>query len=155
MFKYLLRAKIEIGQHFMARRVAMSEKEMTDIKRANEFLPLSLFFTAAHYVHQHILSSFFSLSAMEGLTLILTSILGFCTFFYALAAYIRPYSRLKAISSAAKRVLLVIAHPDDETMFFGPTLLNLNRKEGTEVYLLCLSNGDYRQGASPKRHHLK
>lgn len=84
---------------------------------------------------------------MEELTLILTSILGFCTLFYALAAYIRPYSRLKAISSAAKRVLLVIAHPDDETMFFGPTMLNLSRREETEVYLLCLSNGDYRQAA--------
>ena len=88
---------------------------------------------------------------MEELTLILTSILGFCTLFYALAAYIRPYSRLKAISSAAKRVLLVIAHPDDETMFFGPTMLNLSRREGTEVYLLCLSNGDYRQGYSTKK----
>jgi len=91
---------------------------------------------------------------MEELTLILTSILGFCTLFYALAAYIRPYSRLKAISSAAKRVLLVIAHPDDETMFFGPTMLNLSRREETEVYLLCLSNGDYRNKGKVRKREL-
>lgn len=41
----------------------------------------------------------------------------------------------------AKRVLLVIAHPDDECMFFGPTIFRLC-EQGTEVYLLCLSNGN-------------
>lgn len=40
----------------------------------------------------------------------------------------------------SKRVLLVTAHPDDECMFFGPTLVNIIR-EGIDVYLLCLSNG--------------
>lgn len=40
----------------------------------------------------------------------------------------------------AKRVLLVIAHPDDECMFFGPTIFRLC-EQGAEVYLLCLSNG--------------
>ena len=37
-------------------------------------------------------------------------------------------------------VLLVTAHPDDEVMFFLPTLLQL-RQQGREVYLLCLSKG--------------
>ncbi|KZP25025.1 LmbE-like protein [Athelia psychrophila] len=42
------------------------------------------------------------------------------------------------------RVLLVTAHPDDETMFFAPTLLGLlsHPKEVVEVYSLCLSTGD-------------
>lgn len=40
-----------------------------------------------------------------------------------------------------KRVLIVTAHPDDETMFFGPTILSLTRRYDCDVYLLCLSNG--------------
>lgn len=41
-----------------------------------------------------------------------------------------------------KRVLVVIAHPDDECMFFGPTIVNLVKKN-VYVYVLCLSEGDY------------
>lgn len=41
-----------------------------------------------------------------------------------------------------RRVLIVTAHPDDECMFFGPTILSLTqRNEPCTVYLLCLSNG--------------
>uniref|UniRef100_A0A914VKC9 N-acetylglucosaminylphosphatidylinositol deacetylase n=1 Tax=Plectus sambesii TaxID=2011161 RepID=A0A914VKC9_9BILA len=51
-----------------------------------------------------------------------------------------------------RRVLLVTAHPDDETMFFAPSILGL-RAQGCDVYLLCLSMGDFRhgQGATRKR----
>jgi N-acetylglucosaminylphosphatidylinositol deacetylase len=43
-----------------------------------------------------------------------------------------------------KRVLLLIAHPDDEAMFFAPTLLALTRPEnGNHVKILCLSNGKH------------
>lgn len=38
------------------------------------------------------------------------------------------------------RVLLVIAHPDDECMFFVPTLLHL-RFCAAETHVLCLSTG--------------
>ncbi|KAF2678591.1 phosphatidylinositol glycan class L [Lentithecium fluviatile CBS 122367] len=42
-----------------------------------------------------------------------------------------------------KRILLLIAHPDDEAMFFAPTLLSLTRPElGNRVKMLCLSSGD-------------
>lgn len=44
----------------------------------------------------------------------------------------------------AKRVLVVIAHPDDECMFFGPTIFRLC-EQGANVYLLCLSNGMFDQ----------
>ena len=41
-----------------------------------------------------------------------------------------------------KRILLLIAHPDDEAMFFAPTLLSLTRPElGNHVKILCLSSG--------------
>ncbi|MFH4982649.1 hypothetical protein AB6A40_009358 [Gnathostoma spinigerum] len=42
---------------------------------------------------------------------------------------------------SARRVLFITAHPDDETMFFAPTLRGL-AQAGTEVYLLCLTTGD-------------
>jgi N-acetylglucosaminylphosphatidylinositol deacetylase len=41
-----------------------------------------------------------------------------------------------------KRILLLIAHPDDEAMFFAPTLLALTRPEnGNHIKILCLSSG--------------
>lgn len=43
----------------------------------------------------------------------------------------------------AKRVLFVIAHPDDECMFFGPTILTYTKKKNCEVYLMCLTTGLY------------
>lgn len=42
-----------------------------------------------------------------------------------------------------KRILLLIAHPDDEAMFFSPTLLSLTRPElNNQIIILCLSSGD-------------
>jgi LmbE family N-acetylglucosaminyl deacetylase len=38
------------------------------------------------------------------------------------------------------RVMLVTAHPDDESIFFAPTVQSL-RAEKLQVMLLCLSNG--------------
>ena len=46
------------------------------------------------------------------------------------------------------KVMFVTAHPDDEVMFFSPTILN-HVVDATkyEVYILCLSTGDfYNQG---------
>jgi N-acetylglucosaminylphosphatidylinositol deacetylase len=41
-----------------------------------------------------------------------------------------------------KRICLLIAHPDDEAMFFAPTLLALTEpKLGNHVKILCLSSG--------------
>ncbi|KAJ4422474.1 N-acetylglucosaminyl-phosphatidylinositol de-N-acetylase [Gnomoniopsis sp. IMI 355080] len=42
-----------------------------------------------------------------------------------------------------KRICLLIAHPDDEAMFFAPTVLALTRPElQNHVKILCLSSGD-------------
>lgn len=42
-----------------------------------------------------------------------------------------------------KRICLLIAHPDDEAMFFAPTVLALTRSDtGNHVKILCLSSGD-------------
>lgn len=42
----------------------------------------------------------------------------------------------------SSKVLLVIAHPDDETMFFAPALRAL-AVAGHRVFILCVSNGNY------------
>ena len=45
-----------------------------------------------------------------------------------------------------KRICLLIAHPDDEAMFFSPTLLALTApKMGNHVKILCLSSGPFMQ----------
>lgn len=42
-----------------------------------------------------------------------------------------------------RSVCLLIAHPDDEAMFFAPSVLALTRPEaGNHVKILCLSTGD-------------
>lgn len=42
-----------------------------------------------------------------------------------------------------KRICLLVAHPDDEAMFFAPTVLALTRPAtGNHVKILCLSSGD-------------
>lgn len=40
-----------------------------------------------------------------------------------------------------KTVLVITAHPDDECMFFSPTILNL--QQSCTVHVLCLSAGMY------------
>lgn len=41
-----------------------------------------------------------------------------------------------------QNILFVTAHPDDECMFFTPTILSTLRS-GNQIYLVCLSKGDY------------
>lgn len=42
-----------------------------------------------------------------------------------------------------KRICLLIAHPDDEAMFFAPALLALTQPDlGNHVKILCLSSGE-------------
>lgn len=42
--------------------------------------------------------------------------------------------------NAKKTVLFVVAHPDDESMFFVPTILSM-KNMGYTMHVLCLSNG--------------
>ncbi|KAK1322346.1 hypothetical protein QJS10_CPA03g02411 [Acorus calamus] len=46
-----------------------------------------------------------------------------------------------SFSKEMKNILLVIAHPDDESMFFSPTILSLG-KEGHNLQILCMSTGN-------------
>ncbi|KAH8278394.1 hypothetical protein KR018_001552 [Drosophila ironensis] len=57
-------------------------------------------------------------------------------------------------AGAMERVLLVTAHPDDECMFFGPLIYSLTRRQGCQVYILCLSNGNFEQQGKVRRQEL-
>lgn len=54
----------------------------------------------------------------------------------------RPTSLFES-DTRNRRVLFVIAHPDDECMFFAPTILALSHCGQYDVFLLCLSSGDF------------
>ena len=58
----------------------------------------------------------------------------------------RSYSKERDSSDKEKKVMLVISHPDDEAMFFGPTLESLKKTTNvittTKVFCICLSNGN-------------
>ncbi|KAK4692215.1 N-acetylglucosaminylphosphatidylinositol deacetylase, partial [Lecanoromycetidae sp. Uapishka_2] len=57
--------------------------------------------------------------------------------------YTAQASRSSFPSLKGKRICLLIAHPDDEAMFFSPTVLALTAPEaGNHVKILCLSSGN-------------
>ncbi|KAF0038107.1 hypothetical protein F2P81_008591 [Scophthalmus maximus] len=59
-----------------------------------------------------------------------------------------------ATDGAEVRALIVTAHPDDECMFFAPTIIQLVELNAS-VHLLCLSEGNYyNQGAERRRELL-
>lgn len=66
-----------------------------------------------------------------------------------------------AVNSSPLRILLLTAHPDDECMFFSPSLTGLNNYElaGTglipELFSLCLSIGDADGLGDVRRNELK
>ncbi len=57
-------------------------------------------------------------------------------------------TRPEGIQDETRRILLLTAHPDDECMFFAPTILKLSafaqhhNQSSPELHSLCLSNGD-------------
>ncbi|KAI0378721.1 LmbE-like protein [Hypomontagnella monticulosa] len=57
--------------------------------------------------------------------------------------YTAAVSQTRLPTLRSKRICLLIAHPDDEAMFFAPTVLALTRPEnGNHVKILCLSSGN-------------
>lgn len=83
----------------------------------------------------------------------------FCLLFAATIAwalwYIYLQSKIIFIArSSTIRVLFVTAHPDDECMFFAPTIQHFLAR-GIKVYLLCLSVGDFYGNGSTRVMELK
>lgn len=54
----------------------------------------------------------------------------------------RDYLKIVLNSLGEKEALIVIAHPDDETIFFYPTI-NALQSKSIKVNILCLSNGNF------------
>ncbi|XP_023326517.1 N-acetylglucosaminyl-phosphatidylinositol de-N-acetylase isoform X2 [Eurytemora carolleeae] len=88
---------------------------------------------------------------MEDLTILLVLILIFCIIIYFLLSTVQAWKQGKQLMGA-KRVMLVIAHPDDEVMFFGPTILGLLKS--CDIYLLCMSSGDYKGEGTNRKDEL-
>lgn len=42
-----------------------------------------------------------------------------------------------------RNVCLIIAHPDDECMFFAPIIRQLSKQAATRIHVLCLTIGDF------------
>lgn len=61
-----------------------------------------------------------------------------CGVLYTLIFYKKNWSCSKI--KGAKRALFVTAHPDDECMFFGPTIVHFVQ-QGIDVHLLCITEG--------------
>ena len=48
------------------------------------------------------------------------------------------------LPEGVSRVALVVAHPDDEVMFFAPSLTKIMKQIGGEnFYLVCITNGNH------------
>jgi len=88
---------------------------------------------------------------MEELTLVLLVILIICSLIYFCLNCRVSWKHGKELSGG-RRVLLVISHPDDEVMFFGPSILGL--VQSNEVYLLCLSVGDFNGQGKVRKEEL-
>lgn len=88
-----------------------------------------------------------SIGALEHLLLVALVYICVCLSLYYLVFRQRLSSGFTLCTNErfpnCRRVLIVTAHPDDECMFFGPTILSLAKRSNCTVYLLCLSNGEY------------
>lgn len=83
----------------------------------------------------------YTVNAVEHLVLALLSYVAVCLVLYRLLN--RGHGlRYESGFKQARRVLFVTAHPDDECMFFGPTIYKLTQEARCQVYVLCLSTGD-------------
>lgn len=65
---------------------------------------------------------------------LLVSLLGWAYFSLAYFQKVLPFSQ-------HNHVVILTAHPDDECMFFGPTITSLRTLTKTRISVLCLSTG--------------
>jgi len=101
-----------------------------------------------------------SIDTLEHIFYFLLVYLIVCLTIYKILFTTRPYHLiLKKLVNHVKfpqhnRILLVISHPDDECMFFGPTILSLTSRENCELYILCLSKGNFEKQGKIRRNEL-
>uniref|UniRef100_A0A8C5QWF7 N-acetylglucosaminylphosphatidylinositol deacetylase n=1 Tax=Leptobrachium leishanense TaxID=445787 RepID=A0A8C5QWF7_9ANUR len=61
--------------------------------------------------------------------------------------------RAPVLPCTARAALLLIAHPDDECMFFAPTILGLLREQ-RQLHVLCFSTGNYYNQGEIRKNEL-
>nr|XP_022335916.1 N-acetylglucosaminyl-phosphatidylinositol de-N-acetylase-like [Crassostrea virginica] len=61
---------------------------------------------------------------------------------YSFAFFVRKLQIPSKVPISMQKVLIITAHPDDECMFFSPTIQAL-LNAGHFVHVLCLSNGNF------------
>lgn len=64
----------------------------------------------------------------------------FLSTFFIKRSSVNDASLSKMKTATRKKILLIVAHPDDEAMFFTPTIGNM--KDHFDVFVLCLSAGN-------------
>jgi N-acetylglucosaminylphosphatidylinositol deacetylase len=105
---------------------------------------LSVHFFAASQVWKDFIESLVITFTALSHFLLLYTMVGALAYYFYIVNHSGPIKQ-----RARKRVLFVIAHPDDECMFFGPTILKLI--ENNDIYVLCLTVGNhYDQGSVRK-----
>ncbi|XP_025409076.1 N-acetylglucosaminyl-phosphatidylinositol de-N-acetylase isoform X1 [Sipha flava] len=62
--------------------------------------------------------------------------------------------KMLELETTPHRVLLITAHPDDECMFFGPVIQKLSKMENVQLYLMCLSVGNFEGKGSLRKDEL-
>lgn len=90
---------------------------------------------------------------MEHLVIAVCIYVCLCVMVYFATVYLRISPDCGQLRSV-KRVLFVIAHPDDECMFFGPTIISLAQRHDCQMFLLCLSEGNYRKEGKLRKSEL-
>ena len=91
------------------------------------------------------------------LTLWQLSVLAIFSSFILLTLIVYIYHLLhdKRAPLTNKRIALIIAHPDDECMFFGPILCSLAKHPTNRFHVLCLTIGDFNGLGQIRRKELK
>jgi hypothetical protein len=82
-------------------------------------------------------------SSIKWLILLINILLSVMVYFKSQQS--KQYTELienHALNPNKNRVCIVIAHPDDEAMFFAPTIVRLQQM-GREIFLICLSTGNF------------
>ncbi|XP_019850264.1 PREDICTED: N-acetylglucosaminyl-phosphatidylinositol de-N-acetylase-like [Amphimedon queenslandica] len=89
-------------------------------------------------------SIFNPLASKPDRIIMLLAIIFFSILCVVISCYFFITSNKNGLSfKSGENTLLVIAHPDDESMFFAPTILHCTSIKGHRLALLCLSIGDY------------
>ena len=73
---------------------------------------------------------------------------------YSFAFFVRKLQIPSKVPISMQKVLIITAHPDDECMFFSPTIQAL-LNAGHFVHVLCLSNGKFHPFLSSKTFYIE